>query len=119
MESVAIKKRKQEDLLLEAKNFFNAYKKEIGQSIRSEQKIVHIAFQQIAEFSPMLSESLLEIPEQTTAVLENALEESGLLKNARIRLADLPKSTLVKIREMRAKHLDQLLWIEGIVRQAS
>ena len=119
MEPVAQKKKKQEDLLLEAKNFFNAYKKEIGSSIRSGERIIHILFQQLSEHSHILAESVLETPQQTLATMENALDDSGLCKNPRIRLSELPKSALIKIREIRSKHLDRMLWIEGIIRQAS
>ncbi|MEK6850531.1 MAG: LAGLIDADG family homing endonuclease [Nanoarchaeota archaeon] len=119
MESVLPKKKKQEEMLLEAKNFFNAYKKEISQSIRTGERVIYIPFQHLAEHSPSLSEEVLENPQQTFAVLENALDDSGLGKNIRVRITDLPKSVAIKIREIRSKHLDQMLWIEGIIRQAS
>src|SRR3989344_3322702 len=51
--------------------------------------------------------------------METPLEESGLVKKARIRLAEIPKTCHIKIREIRSRNLDQLIWIEGIVRQAS
>jgi replicative DNA helicase Mcm len=115
------KKKKQEELVLEAKSFFNAYKKEIGRSLRKEDKAVRINFPQLLEFSPMLSDNLLEFPEETIAAIETALEESNIAveKNFRVRITDLPLSSFIKIREIRAKHLDRFLWIEGIVRQAS
>src|SRR3989344_665961 len=113
------KKKRNEELLLEAKNFLNANRKEIGQSIRESDKVVVISFPTIAEYSPELSESLLENPENTLVLIESALEELGLMKNPRVRLNDLPKTARVKIREIRAKHLDQLIEIEGIVRQTS
>src|SRR3989344_2519413 len=119
MEPVLQKKKKQEDLLLEAKNFFNAYKKEISSSIRTGDKVVTIDFNHLKEFSIPISNELLETPQQTLAILENALDDSGLVKNPRVRLIDLPKSSFIKIREIRSKHLDQMLWIEGIIRQAS
>ena len=119
MEPIIQKKKKQEELLLEAKNFFNAYKKEISSSIREGEKIVHVAFQNLSEHSPSLSEAVIDDPQQTLAILENALDDSGLVKNPRVRLMDLPKSAFIKIREIRSKHLDQMLWIEGIIRQAS
>ena len=119
MESPLTKKKKQEDLLLEAKNFFNAYKKEIGHSIRSGERIVFLDFHQISEFSPILSENIIDLPEQTIAILENGLDDVGLVKNPRIRLSELPKTSRIKIRDIRAKHLDQFLWIEGIIRQTS
>ncbi len=112
-------KKRNEELLIEAKNFFNAHKKEIGESIRTGQNVVRLEFRKIAEFSPKLSESIIEFPEETSALIEMALEESGLVSSPRIRFENLPQSSYIKIRNIRAKHLDQILWIEGIVRQAS
>jgi len=114
-----MEKKKHEELILEAKNFFDASKKELAQSIRQEEGVVMLNFQQISEFSPSLAESITESPEQTIALMETSLEESGLVKKARIRLAEIPKTCHIKIREIRSRNLDQLIWIEGIVRQAS
>ncbi|MBX4212344.1 minichromosome maintenance protein MCM [Candidatus Pacearchaeota archaeon] len=112
-------KKKQEELLLEAKKFFNAYKSEIGESLRSGERVVRLMFPHLLEFSPELTEALLQFPEDTTAILETALEESNLGKSPRIRYYDLPKTSFTRIREIRAKHLDRFLTVEGIVRQAS
>ncbi len=117
--AISVKKRKQDELIQEAKNFFNAYKKELGPSLRSSDKVINIQFSHIAEFSPLLSDSLEASPEQTLAAMELAIEELGLLKGPRLRLLELPKTMLIRVREIRAKHLDQLLAIEGIVRQTS
>lgn len=116
-----IKKKKFEELSLESKNFFDYYKKEIGKSMRQGDKVIALSFDHIAEFSPVLSESLSEMPEQTLEIMESAFEELGMgsMKGSRIRLTDLPNTFNVKIREIRAKNLDQLLSVEGIVRQAS
>ena len=113
------KKKKQEELIQEAKAFFDAHKKELGESIRSGERVIHVNFLQLAEYSPVLADSLETIPEETTALLETALGEIGLGKDPRIRFTYLPRTFFSKIREIRAKHLDQLIWIEGIVRQAS
>ncbi len=113
------KKKKQEELILEAKGFFDMHKKEIGQSIRVGEKVVFISFQHLVEYLPALSQNVLDLPEETLAILETALDESGLVKNPRIRLTEVPDSHKTKIREIRARHLDQMLNVEGIVRQAS
>jgi len=113
------KKKNNEELILEAKTFFDSYKKEIGQSIRSNEKIVKLEFSPLSEFSPLLSEKVIEFPVETLAILENALEELIDIKGPRIRFVNLPKTASLKIREIRAKHLDKFLWIEGIIRQAS
>lgn len=118
MEKQGEKKRKREEIIQDAKNFFDYYKKEIRQSAN---KVAKIDFQAISEFSPMLAEAIIEFPEDTIQAMQEALEESfpDLVENSRVRLDNLPKTTFIKIREIRAKHLDQLLWVDGIVRQAS
>ena len=115
------RKKKQDELILEAKNFFNSYKKEIGESLRKDEKIVIIDFSQLVEFSPSLAETVLEFPEETIAAIETALEEANItiVKDSRIRFVNLPESANIKIREIRAKNLDQFISIEGIIRQAS
>ncbi|MEM4259323.1 MAG: minichromosome maintenance protein MCM [Candidatus Pacearchaeota archaeon] len=117
MEKAGEKKKKREEIIQEAKNFFDAYKKEIR---KSSGKTAKIDFQMLAEYSPTLADAIIEYPEDTILAMEEALEEtfSGI-ENSRIRLDNLPKTTQIRIREIRAKHLDKLLWIEGIVRQAS
>lgn len=114
-----MKGKQQDDLIQEAKNFFEAYKKEVGKSLREKENIINISFSKLSQFSPFISEQILENPEETLAILENALEERWSVKSPRIRLLDLPESASVRVRNIRAKHLDNLLWIEGIVRQAS
>ncbi len=108
-----------EELILEAKEFFNAHKTEIGKYAKKGIKVIPVSFEELSAFSIELSEELLEKPEETVTTLSMALEELDLIKNASIRLTSLPESCSLKIREIRAKHLGRLINIEGIVRQAS
>ncbi|MFZ5955847.1 MAG: minichromosome maintenance protein MCM [Nanoarchaeota archaeon] len=117
-EDVDKSKLDQEELINEAKNFFNSYKKQIGKSERGN-KIVHINFEDIAEQSPGLADKIISKPEETFQLLELALEESGMITGAKVRLNSITKDQEIKIREIRAKHLGTLISIEGIVRQAS
>ncbi|MEK6856336.1 MAG: minichromosome maintenance protein MCM [Nanoarchaeota archaeon] len=113
------KKKRQEELLLESKNFLSAHKKEFAESVRNEQNVLLLDFDRISEFSPDLAEAIEKTPESTIIILETALAELGIRENTRIRFSTLPSSWKIKIREIRAKHLDQLISIEGIVRQTS
>lgn len=113
------KKKSNEELVVEAKSFFEAYKKEIGESIRKGQKVVSVDFSDLASSSPVLAEGLISSPEEILQVLEIALEETGLIKSPRIRFNNLPETQKVKIRTIRATHLNQLIFFEGLVRQAS
>lgn len=115
-----MEKLKTEEFITEAKGFFTSQKKKLGEAIRSQEGVIYISFNDLAAFSPKLSEMLLERPEEVLIWLETALQETGLIaKNPRIRMTDLPESSSVKIRNIRAKHLNQFIWVEGIVRQAS
>jgi len=110
---------KNEELIAEAKLFFETYKKEIGASIRKGKKVVFINFEDLSSNSPELAEALISSPEEVMQLMEVALEDTGLIKTPRIRFNDLPETQKVKIRTIRAEHLNKLIFFEGLVRQAS
>jgi len=108
-----------EELIIEAKAFFETYKKEIGKSIRRGKKVIFINFEDISSNSPTLAEALISSPEEILQILELASEETGLIKLPRIRLNNLPETQKVKIRTVRSQHLNQFIFFEGLVRQTS
>jgi len=112
-------KKSNEDLIIEAKSFFNTYKKKVGESIRKGKRVVYVNFDDIASDSPVLAEALMSNPEEVLELLEAALEDTGLIKTPRVRFDSLPNTQKVKIRTIRAEHLNQFIFFEGIVRQAS
>ncbi|MEK6945315.1 MAG: minichromosome maintenance protein MCM [Nanoarchaeota archaeon] len=112
-------KLKKEDLILEAKNFFDAHKREFGESLRKGSNVIYLDFMKLTEFSNVLSDQIIINPEETLSIIELAIEESGLVSNVRVRLTDLPKSQEMKVRNIRSKNLDQTIIVEGIVRQTS
>jgi len=113
-----MEEKRTEELVQEARRFFDAYKREIGQNVK-DGNIVFLNFSDLASDSPQLSELLTVNPEETLSVLEVALHEFGLVNNPRIRLTNIPDSFTEKIRNLRAKHLAKLVQIDGLVRQAS
>jgi replicative DNA helicase Mcm len=113
---------KQEEILIEAKAFIDFYKKELGNSLKSGNNVVSINFLELSEFSNMLSDEVLNNPEETLRLIELAVEEMGLTTEplgVRVRLFNLPESQEVHIRNIRSRHLNELIVIEGIIRQAS
>jgi replicative DNA helicase Mcm len=114
---------KQEELLIEAKGFIDFYKKQLGSSLRGANNVVFIDFMQMSEFSNQLSDEVLMNPEDTLRLIELAIEEMGLGVSSeggvRVRLYNLPESQDVKVRNIRSRHLNELIVIEGIIRQAS
>ncbi len=112
-------KSKTEDLIIEAKKFFDFYKKEVGRYIKRGTNVVILDFMKLIEFSNKLPDEILSNPEETLRIIEISIEESGLIKDARVRLVNIPKSQEIKIRNIRSKHLNEMIVIEGIIRQAS
>jgi replicative DNA helicase Mcm len=113
---------RQEEIMIEAKAFIDFYKKELGNSLKSGNNVVYIDFMQLSEFSNTLSDEVLVNPEETLGLIEKAIEEMGLVSDStgiRVRLQNLSESQDVQIRNIRSKHLNELLVIEGIIRQAS
>ena len=110
---------KKEELIIEAKNFFEFYKKELGDSIRKGNNVIFLDFLKLTEFSNTLSEEILSNPEEALRLIELAIEESGLISNVRVRLKHLSESQDTRIRNLRSKHLNEMIVIEGIIRQAS
>ncbi|MEN7982170.1 MAG: minichromosome maintenance protein MCM [Nanoarchaeota archaeon] len=115
----SVKKPKNEDLLIDAKNFFDAHKRELGDSLRDSEGVIFIDFMSLTEFSNMLSDEILTNPEETLRIVEQAIEQSGLVSDVRVRLYNLSKSQDIKIRNIRSKHLNEMIVLEGIIRQAS
>jgi len=108
-----------EDLIIEAKNFFDFNKKEFGDSIRHGNNVIYLDFMKLSEFSNKISNELISNPEETLRIIELAIEESGLVNNVRVRLYNLPEGQGIKIRNIRSKNLNELIVVEGIIRQTS
>ncbi len=107
-----------EESLTEAKNFFSSNKKLI-KTIKLINNVVPLDFEDVLNHSPDLADQLIIKPEETFQTLELALEELELVQNPRVRFITISKSQEIPIRNLRAKHLSNLVSIEGIVRQAS
>ena len=118
-EALITGKSKNDELMIEAKNFFDFNKKEIGESIRKGRNVIYIDFIKLTEFSNKLAEEILINPEETLGIIELAIEEMGLVSKVRIRFVNLPKSQEMAVRNIRSKNLNEMVVIEGIVRQAS
>jgi predicted RNA-binding Zn-ribbon protein involved in translation (DUF1610 family) len=108
---------KREEMLLEAKAFFELYKSELDTSISNG--VIYLDFEKISEFSPSLSEELIKNPEETLSVLEMGIEEMDLIKLARVRIKNLPSSSNVLIEDIRGTHLNEFICIKAKIIQSS
>ncbi|HUW43869.1 MAG TPA: minichromosome maintenance protein MCM [Bacillota bacterium] len=118
-EQIETGKSKNDELMIEAKNFFEFHKKEIGEAIRKGKNILPLDFSKLTEFSNKLAEEILTNPEETLRIIELAIEETGLVSNLKVRLVNLSKTQDIKVRNIRSRNLNEIIIIEGLVRQAS
>ncbi len=110
---------RKEELLIEAKKFFDYNKKDLGEPIRRGKNVVYVDFMKLIEFSKLLADEIISYPEETIAIVEQAIEQQGMLRKARVRLKNIPENLSIKVRNIRSRNLDELIIIEGIIRQAS
>jgi replicative DNA helicase Mcm len=98
------------------------YQTQLLENVRTGKKSQTIDFSLLAMFNPEIADLLLDQPEEVLKAFEIAVEQFDLpasAKNFTIRLSNLPKSQKVLLRNIRSKHLNKLLWFEGVVRQKS
>ena len=112
-------KTKPEDLIIEAKKFFDFYKKEVGKSVRKGSNVLSLDFMKLTEFSNKLPDEIISNPEEALRLIELGVEESGLIRNCRVRLVNIPRAQEIKVRNIRSRNLNEMIVIEGLIRQAS
>lgn len=95
--------------------------KEIASLVSSGKRSIEVNFSDIAQFDPEIAEALLDLPEDTIKTAEVAIQQLEIpnSENVRLRFFNLPASQYVKIRDIRAEHLNKFIVIAGIVRQSS
>ncbi|MBI4983380.1 minichromosome maintenance protein MCM [Candidatus Woesearchaeota archaeon] len=98
------------------------YLPQLLEAVRKGQSFLVLDFSELIKFNTELTEELLESPEEVLKAAELGIKEFDLSKKItkfNIRLSNLPESQKIKISEVRSKHLNKLIWTEGIIRQQS
>ncbi|MFH1849606.1 MAG: minichromosome maintenance protein MCM [archaeon] len=102
--------------------FESVYKSELLEISRLGQNHLVVDFAELSKFDPKLADELLEYPDDLIRAAEVAVENFELPKEVskfRIRLMNLPEAQRILIRDIRSKHINKLLYTEGVVRQKS
>jgi replicative DNA helicase Mcm len=102
------------------KDFFEEnYKAEMLNLARVGKSFVPVDFSILAKFDPDLAENLLSELDEAMRAAELAAEELTEKPRFRIRLTNLPETNGLMIRNIRSKHLRELIVVSGVVRQKS
>jgi len=100
--------------------FFESYKENLYEVSINDLKCISIDFSDISKFDPELSEELLNTPDDVLKAAELSITNIELPNtDIRVRVFNLPKTKLVKIRDIRSDHISKFINVEGIVRQTS
>jgi replicative DNA helicase Mcm len=100
----------------------SVYKDQLMEHIKKDRKYLIIDFSDLIKFEPGLADDLLEQPEEVIKAAEIAIEQFDTLGDVRkfkARFINLPQGQKIMIRNIRSKHLNKFLFIEGTVRQKS
>ncbi|WP_121820210.1 LAGLIDADG family homing endonuclease [Halostella salina] len=101
------------------------YRDEIGQLAQrypNEQRSLYVDWQDLYRYDPDLADDYLSKPDQLREYAEEALRLYDLpvdvsLGQAHVRIRNLPETT--EIREIRSRHVNNLVSVRGIVRKAT
>lgn len=102
--------------------FESLYYKDLLDAIAKGDKYLNIPFTELAKYHIQLAEDLLDDPENTLQAAKHTIEQMDLggdNKGFEVRFQDLPKTSHIKVRNIRSKHIGKLLEMDGIVRQKS
>jgi len=100
----------------------NIYKDDLVDVVRKGLRYMVIDFQKLVRFSIELSEILLDNPDHAIRAAEMAVKQIDLGhvdEKFRVRFKNLPESQKVLVKDIRAKHLNKFVTINGTIRQKS
>lgn len=101
--------------------FLSSYSYEsISRAVERGEKCIKIDFRKLDLYFPEIADMLLEEPKKVIESFKRSLASLDLPSDEfEIRFFNLPETSFVKIKDLRSKHINKLIYIEGIVRQTS
>ena len=106
------------------RNYYDNEIKKLAQRYPNEQRSLGVDWQDLYRFDPDLADDFLNQPEQLQRYAEEALRLYDLpidvsLGQAHVRIRNLPETESPEIREIRARDMNTLVQVRGIVRKAT
>ncbi|WP_254766092.1 LAGLIDADG family homing endonuclease [Salinilacihabitans rarus] len=106
------------------RSYYDTEIKQLAQRYPNEQRSLYVDWNELYKFDPDLADDYINQPEQLQRYAEEALRLYDLpidvsLGQAHVRVRNLPESESPEIREIRARHMNKLVQVRGIVRKAT
>ncbi|MFH1771091.1 MAG: minichromosome maintenance protein MCM [archaeon] len=99
-----------------------SYHNALLENVQKGKNLLVIDFRDLSKFNPEIAENLLETPEEIIKVAEMAAKKvigEDEDKDIAIRIHNIPAAHNIRIRDIRSKHLNKFIQVDGIVRQKS
>lgn len=97
------------------------YLSELGNVVNLGLPALIVNFRELDVFDPVLTDLIIENPKYYFELFEKAAKEIEIADESefRIRFTNFPEDRIMKIRDIRSKHIGRLIAIDGLIRQAS
>jgi replicative DNA helicase Mcm len=95
------------------------FRNELMQVVKDGLNYFKVSFKEISLHDIELADAIIDNPEESIRALELAIKKIDLGiqdDNFRVRIVELPKTQKVPIRNIRVKHIDKFISVEGIIR---
>src|SRR3989338_6957727 len=96
------------------------YHPQLLEGVRKGQSFLTVDFAELIKFNTELSEEFLENPVELLKAAELAVKEFDLptkIAKFNVRFSNLPDSVQISVSDIRSKHLNKFIKLEGVVRQ--
>ncbi|USN45904.1 MAG: minichromosome maintenance protein MCM [Candidatus Woesearchaeota archaeon] len=102
--------------------FKQHYYDEILSAANREDKVLAVPFLDLSKFNVDLANDLLDDPENTLKAAQLSISNLDLgtnlpVKDFTVRFHDLPDHSIVRIKDVRSKHLHRFILARGVIRQ--
>jgi len=99
-------------------DFLRKYKENLVFAATNGKPVI-IDFSDLDKYNPNLAEDLLEKPQEIIKEFNEGIKEFGLEVEIELQFKNLPKSQNTRIRNLRIRHLNKFICVEGMVKIAS
>ncbi|MBW2987564.1 minichromosome maintenance protein MCM [Candidatus Woesearchaeota archaeon] len=99
-------------------DFIDSHNKaELLDAARKNDQSLRIDFSELSKFNIELAELLLNKPDDVIKAAELAISKFDIDKKIKVRFCNLPKSSLLYVRNIRSEHIGRFIKTIGVIRQ--
>jgi len=97
----------------------NNYYKDLLTAVHQGENFIIVDFSRLDMFDPLIADRLLEYPDEVLSAFDAALSRIETGHKIKIHIRNLPERNNIRIRYLRADHINKFITIEGIVRSVT